>query len=190
MGQLSFFSAGARPAAPEDLEGLLCGPAQVVRRRDAARVSVVVTDGWRVEALLRALAAAGFPGEAADAHEDATTVRTAFDPLLVPLATRWNAGPDKRPPHNLVLDGPRLRWWALAAGRHDALGYVLGLGPQDASAWPGVGAALARSGLPATFLGPRADGPAYRLTGQRRLARFAELVGDRPDGAPDDAWPS
>ena len=32
-------------------------------------------------------------------------------------------------------------------------------------------------------------GPAYRITGRRRLARLAELVGERPSAAPSDAWP-
>jgi len=34
------------------------------------------------------------------------------------------------------------------------------------------------------------SGPAYRITGRRRLARLAELVGDRPPAAPADAWPN
>ncbi len=51
-GQLSFFSAGTRPAGPDDLEGLLCGPGQVVRSDGAARVSVIVHDEWRVGLLL------------------------------------------------------------------------------------------------------------------------------------------
>lgn len=32
-------------------------------------------------------------------------------------------------------------------------------------------------------------GPAYRITGRRRLAKLAELVGERPTAAPPDAWP-
>jgi hypothetical protein len=33
------------------------------------------------------------------------------------------------------------------------------------------------------------SGPAYRIAGRRRLARLAELVGERPTAAPPDAWP-
>ena len=33
-------------------------------------------------------------------------------------------------------------------------------------------------------------GPAYRITGRRRLARLAELVGERPPAAPPEAWPT
>ena len=44
-------------------------------------------------------------------------------------------------------------------------------------------------GLPATLLGPRAGGPAYRIVGRRRLGRLVELVGDPPVEAPAGAWP-
>ncbi len=189
MSQLSFFSAGTRPVAPDDLDGLLCGPGQVVRRDAGARVSVVVAAGWRVEALARALDELDLAPEQGPAPGGAVSVRTAFDARLGELGTRWGSGSTKRTPPDLELDGPRLRWWAIAAGRADAQGYVLGLGPQDDEAWSGVGAALARAGLRATLLGPRADGPAYRVTGQRRIARLLELVGDPPAEAPDGAWP-
>ncbi|WP_249713946.1 hypothetical protein [Rhizomonospora bruguierae] len=33
-------------------------------------------------------------------------------------------------------------------------------------------------------------GPAYRITGRRRLTRLAELVGERPAAAPAHAWPA
>ena len=188
-GQLSFFSAGARPADVGDLEGLLCGPGQVVTQAGTARISVIVHDSWRVHALLDAMDALGLEGGTADAHgEGGTTVRTPFDPRLAPLAARWSGGGSKRAPADLSLDGPRLRWWAIAAGRHDPLGYSLHLGEQDEAVWPAVGAALVRAGLAAAQIGPRADGPAYRITGQRRLARLRELIGERPDGAPPDAW--
>lgn len=36
----------------------------------------------------------------------------------------------------------------------------------------------------------RISGPAYRITGRRRLARLAELVGECPPAAPADAWPA
>jgi hypothetical protein len=188
-GQLSFFSAGARPAAVGDLEGLLCGPGQVVTQGLTARISVVVRDEWRIDALLAALAALELDGDTVDATEEGgTAVRTPFDERLVPLAARWSGAGAKRAPADLSLDGPRLRWWSIAAGRNDNQGYVLMLGPHDELVWPAVGAALVRAGLPAAQIGPRADGPAYRLIGQRRLARLRELVGDRPAGVPEDAW--
>jgi hypothetical protein len=36
---------------------------------------------------------------------------------------------------------------------------------------------------------PTITGPAFRITGRRRLARLAELVGERPAAAPPAAWP-
>lgn len=187
--QLSFFSAGARPAGVDDLEGLLCGPGQVVRQGDAARVSVIVREPWRVEALAEPLRALGFDATTADAHEEGgTAVQTPFDERLLPLALRWSGGGTKRAPLDLVLDGAKLRWWAVAAGHHDPQGYVLKLGEQDEEVWPAVGAALVRAGLPAAQIGPRADGPAYRITGVRRLARLRELIGDGPAAAPPGAW--
>lgn len=187
---MSFFSAGARPADVGDLEGLLCGPGQVVRQGDMARISVIVHEDWRVHALLDALDALGLEGGTADAHEEGgTAVRTPFAPHLTPLAARWSGAGSKRAPADLALDGPRLRWWAIGAGHGDPLGYLLRLGEQDEAVWPAVGAALVRAGLAAAQVGPRADGPAYRITGQRRLTRLRELVGERPEGVPDDAWP-
>jgi hypothetical protein len=45
--------------------------------------------------------------------------------------------------------------------------------------------------LPVTAPEPAViTGPAYRITGRRRLARLAELVGDRPPAAPPEAWPA
>jgi hypothetical protein len=186
--QMSFFSASARPLRPDDAEGLLCGPGQVVRRPDAARVSVVVADAWRVAPLVDALHAAGVAAEAAPAHEAEMAVRTAFEPGLIALADAWQRAGAKRAPANLTLDGPRLRFWALAAGRRDNVGYVLGLAPTDEAVWPAVGGALSAAGLAAVFVGPRADGPAYRITGARRLDRFRELIGDRPEGVPARGW--
>jgi len=187
--QLSFYSAGARPAGVDDLEGLLCGPGQVVRQGDAARVSVIVREPWRIGALTAALGALSLDATTADAHEEGgTAVQTPFDERLLPLALRWSGGGAKRAPLDLLLDGPRLRWWAIAAGHLDPQGYVLKLGEQDEDVWPAVGAALVRAGLPAAQIGPRADGPAYRITGIRRLARLRELVGERPLDVPEDAW--
>jgi hypothetical protein len=189
-GQLSFFSAEALPPSVHDLEGLLAGPGQIVRRGDRARVSVVVEPGWRVEALVDAMGVVGLEADVAPSGESRTAVRTMFIPALLPLATRWTSGALKLPPPGLHLDGPRLRWWALAAGRTEPAGYALGLGQSDEPAWPGIGAALAAAGVPGTFVGPRAEGPAYRVVGRRRMARLRELVGPPPTGAPAEAWPA
>jgi len=93
------------------------------------------------------------------------------------------------PPPGWSLDGGRLRWWCLAAGTAAPGMYTLALGASDEPAWGAVGAALAGAGITGVLVGPRADGPAYRIVGQRRLARLRELVGGAPPGVPEDAWP-
>lgn len=187
-GQLSFYSAAARAARPDDVEGLLCGPGQIVRQGPLARVSVVV-DAHRAESLATELRATGLAADIAPAPGGRPSVRTAFDPVLVAVADAWSGAGGKRAPAGLTLDGPRLRLWALAAGGQQPGGYLLALGQHDDAVWPAVGAALAAAGLAALFVGPRADGPGYRITGVRRMERLRELVGDRPDGVSSDGWP-
>ncbi len=187
-GQLSFLTAGVRPPEVDDLEGILAGPGQAVRRRDTARLSVRVDAGWRADALIAACAERDLAAQRADDHGD-LVVRTPFSPRLLPVAQRWLRGAVKRPPVGFSLDGARLRLWALAAGSAGPAGYLLHLGPSDPGVWPQVGAALAAAGIPAVFVGPRADGPGYRVVGRRRLARLSELVGEPPAGGTDE-WPT
>jgi hypothetical protein len=200
--QLSLLAADVAPPCVDDLEGLLCGPGHIVRgsgeTAGRARISVLVDEPWRVAALearlseldmLEASRPAAIP-----ARPDAVSVRTRFDSRLVPLADRWTRGATLVAPAPLRLDGSRLWWWAVAAGSPDPAGegggFRLRLAPSAPQRWPAVGAALAESGLPGIFLGPRADGPAYRLVGARRLSRLADLVGLPPTGAPASEWPS
>ena len=198
-GQLSFFSAGSQDPRPEDLAGVLCGPGQIVRRGSAARISVVLTEIWRVRALVEEFARRGLDGDVVTAGPadgwlavDATahSVRTPFASPLMGLGLEWgSSGGGKVPPPRLVIDGPTLRLWYLVAGRPWETGYVLGLGEHDDACWEPVGGALAQAGLPAAFVGPRGAGPAYRIIGARRIRRLGELVGDPPEGAPEGIWP-
>jgi hypothetical protein len=190
-GQLSFLTAGTRPPALDDLDGLLLGVAQVVRLGGTARLSVLVEQSWRVEELLAAYGDRELRGEAVP-DEDAglVSVRTSFTRALLPLAERWVRGAVKSVPARLALDGPRLRLWAIGAGQRDGHGYLLRLSPHDPAVWEPAGAAMAGVGLAATFLGARAGGPAYRITGRRRSARLREYVGEPPDGAGPDDWPA
>ena len=189
-GQLSFLTAGVRPPAVDDLEGLLLGVAQVVRLGGTARLSVLVEDPWRVEQLLAAYGERGLRGEPAPGEDEGvTSVRTPFSRTLGPVAQRWVRGAVKAVPAGFVLDGSRLRMWAIGAGRRDDHGYLLRLSPHDEQVWPAAGAALAWVGLAGTFVGPRAGGPAYRITGRRRMVRLGEYVGERPGAAPPDHWP-
>jgi hypothetical protein len=190
MSQLSLFSAAAREPQIADLEGLLAGPGQVVRRGSAARISVVVAHGWRVDVLVAELAGLGLEAELEDAEPGSVTVRTPWVEALREVGDAWTRGAVKIPPAGWALDGARLRWWCLAAGSAQPTMYTLALGPNDEPAWLAVGAALAAAGIPGVLVGPRADGPAYRIVGQRRLARLRELVGDAPDGVPTEAWPA
>jgi hypothetical protein len=191
-GQLSFFGLEARPPAAGDLEGLLVGAGQVVRLGGTARVSVVVEDAWRVRVLLaefqqRGLAATWEPATV----EGHFGVRTAFSSALAPISAAWLKGASKRAPVDLALDGRRLRLWLAAAGSPDGpAAYTMRLDPHDEPSWGVVGSALVNIGLAAALLGPRAGGPAFRIVGRRRLSRLAEMVGDPPAEAPDNAWPT
>jgi hypothetical protein len=194
MSQMSLFSAGAREPRVADLDGLLAGRGQVVRRGNSARISVVVTDQWRVDALVAEMAALGLDAELDTTESDGTTVRTPWLPELREVADGWSRGAVKLPPAGWVIDGGRMRWWCLSAGSGPAADqppmYTLALGASDEPAWSAVGAALAGAGVPGVLVGPRADGPAYRIVGQRRLARLRELVGDPPAGVPHNGWPA
>jgi hypothetical protein len=187
--QLSFFTAGEQAPDVGDVEGLLAGPGQVVTHADEARVSVVADADWRAAELLEAFAVRGLGGSRTVTVDGHGAVRTDFRPELLPLARAWARGAVKAPPGGFTLDGPRLRLWTVAAGRADDHGYVLPLGEGDHASWEAVGAALAGAGLAATLIGPRAGGPAYRITSRRRLLRLAELVGEPPAGADRAEWP-
>jgi hypothetical protein len=189
-GQLSFLTAGVRPTAVDDLEGLLLGVAQVVRLGGTARLSVLVEPSWRVDGLLAAYAERDLRGESVPAEEGMVSVRTPFSRTLLPLAERWVRGAVKAVPSRFALDGSRLRLWAVGAGRRDEHGYLLRLSPHDPAVWEPAGAALAGLGLAGTFVGPRADGPAYRVTGRRRTTRLREYVGEPPAGAAVADWPT
>ncbi|PRY29438.1 hypothetical protein CLV70_106156 [Pseudosporangium ferrugineum] len=106
-------------------------------------------------------------------------VRTAYSSRLNGLARTWPP-----PGGRLFLNGPRLRLWVAAAGAPHPQGYALGLDP-DGSLDTAADEALTRVGLPGVIQA----GPAYVIAGRRRLARLAELVGERPAAAPGRLWP-
>jgi hypothetical protein len=190
VSQLSLFGAASRDPALADLEGLLAGNGQLVRRGDAARLSVVVEEQWRVDVLVAQLAERYGMTADVSAAEAGTAVGTPWLSELRPIADAWSRGAVKHPPAGWELDGPRLRWWCVGAGHCIAGMYIFALGPNDEQAWLAIGSALAAAGVPGALVGPRADGPAYRVVGRRRLARLLELVGDRPAGVPEDGWPT
>lgn len=191
MGQLSFFSAEARQPRVVDLAGLLCGPGQAVGfgRGTAARLSAVLAEGSRAKLLVRACAERGVEAEFAHTDEGHALVRTAFRSDLSGLARDWLRGAVKSVPSGFIPDGGALRIWALAAGQPVPGGYLLGLDPHAPETYDALADALAQAGLPARLLGSRGGGPALRVTGRRRVARLAELVGPAPAGAVARTWP-
>lgn len=188
--QLPLFGVASVEPSPDDLAGLLGGPGQIVRMGGTARVSVTVTEAWRVHVLIAELALRGLKPSWVNTVEDRVEVRTAYVTTLAPMARRWLFGTAKRLPVGFHLNGAGLRLWVAAAGSPEPHGYLLRLGPQDSACWEPVGGALVAVGLPADLLDPVGDtGPAYRIAGQRPVARLAELVGDRPAAAPVAMWP-
>jgi hypothetical protein len=189
VSQLSLFSADARPAGTDDLAGLLCGPGQVVRfgAGDTARLSVVLPDPTRADALVALCAAAGVGVSPVRTENGATAVRTAFRRDLADLARAWTRGAAKAVPPGMQLDGGVLRLWALAAGWADERGgYLLALDPHAPQTHQPLVAAATRAGLPPARVG---RGTALRISGTRRMQRLVELVGPAPPGIPAGAWP-
>ncbi|MFY1618915.1 hypothetical protein [Micromonospora sp. WMMD736] len=188
--QLVFFGADAAEPAIADLAGLLAGPGEVVRMGGTARLAVRVDAAWRVHVLVAELALRGLAASWEPTEDQRHAVRTSYTRLLKPLAVAWLDGPAKRPPAAFHLTGRRLRLWLAAAGTPEPpSGFLLRLGADDQRSWDAIGAALAAAGLAGTLLGPDEGGPAYLITGRRRLARLAELVGAPPPAAPTNAWP-
>ena len=190
MAQLSFYSAEANAPALEDLAGLLCCQGQVVSfGGTAARLSVVLDEPWRAEAVVSACAERGVSTELTASDQDLPLVRTAFRADLVGLLVDWTRSGRKAVPAGLALDGAMLRLWVMAAGRYTDGGFRLALDPRAPDTHEPLGGALARCGLAATMLGVRGGGPALRISGQRRLNRLAELVGAPPVETPEGEWP-
>lgn len=187
--QLQLFASDGADLTVDDLGGLLLGPGHIVQRDGRARISVLVDDVWRAEALVGEFAARGLAGEFKLSRDDTAklVVRTPFHDDLLRVAMLWAPGLGRGNP--IRVRGASLRLWAIAAGHAVEQAYQLGLSPTDDSRWERSGAALASIGLTGVLVGPRAGGPAYRITSLRRLGRLRMLVGERPEGAPEHAWP-
>jgi len=213
VSQLSLFSAGARPPRPGDLAGLLCGPGQIVRfgSGDTARLSVVLADPRRAPVVVAACAAVGIDAEQAVTESGASVVRTAFRRDLVGLAQAWTLGRGeeagacrrteaeepappasslretvKTVPPGMLLDGPVLRVWMVAAGIWDGHGVDLLLDSHAPQTHLALIAAATRAGISPARSG---RGTALRITGGRRIRRLIELLGPAPAGVAPDEWP-
>ncbi|MFF0149945.1 hypothetical protein [Micromonospora sp. NPDC005203] len=188
--QLVFFGAEAAEPTIADLAGLLAGPGEVVRMGGTARLSVQVDAAWRVHVLVAELASRGLAASWEPTEGERHAVRTSYTRVLKPLAAAWLHGTAKRPPATFHLTGRRLRLWLAAAGTPEPPdGFLLRLGADDQECWEPIGVVLAAAGLAGSLLSPVAGGPAYLITGRRRLDRLAELVGGPPPAAPATAWP-
>jgi hypothetical protein len=194
VSQLSFFSAESVPPAVADLTGILAAPGQVVLvgqgAGQAARLSVVVDQLWRAQALAEMIAEAGLQPEIGRTDENTPLVRTAIDRRLVSIALAWTRGAVKTVPPQW-LPGPReLRAWTLAAGTPEADRYLLGLDPHAPDTHSALASAMMRVGIAPTLIGTRGARPALRISGRRRLSRLVENVGEPPgDTDAFQQWP-
>ena len=242
--QFSLFGAAAAAPTREDLDGIVLAGGQWVRAQpDHALLSILVDRRWRSAALAAELALRDEPAElveVGDAGEFSglISVRTALRRELLPAAQRWTRGARLVPPADLALTAGGLRLWAIATGRRDDSGYLLGTPSVDSSVHRAAGAQLAALGLAAVGVAahrpPDATGDhraqrgakpvdnttaehraqrgakpvdntraehrsddvarsatrgGWRLTGIKRIRRFAELLGEPPVGAGVD-WPT
>lgn len=192
---ISFFSAEATGPGLADLAGLLCCHGQITGfGRTAARLSVVVEEPWRAHVLARELRRRGSDAQVTAAECGRPQVRTSFRVDLLPLALRWLregcAGDDsgKAVPDGFRLSGAMLRMWALAGGHQGPQGYLLDVDPLAPDMHERLVEALTPLGVPAKLLGPKAELPAVRVSGRRRLEVLLELIGEPPPGA-EPAWP-
>jgi hypothetical protein len=215
--QFSLFGSEAGELVLADLDGVLLGGGHWVGTAAGARLSVVVADRWRFDALDDAFAALGIAahdparedegpdgdgpdddGASGDPHQP-HVARTRITPALRPLEARWRRGATIAPPDDLVLSAAGLRLWAVTSGDTDDVGYVLRTPHVPDAAGPAgrlhriAGALLARTGIAAVELSGRGTapgaGPGWRVTSARRLRRLAELIGPPPPGA-EGHWPT
>jgi hypothetical protein len=188
MTQFSLFGAAAAEPALSDLDGILLAGGHWVRSAGRARLSVVVADDWRAAALADEFAQRGVgAADAIVAAEGGLGVRTDFSPDLVEAAARWTRGANEGPPPGFALSAGGLRLWAIAAGRPDEAGYLLGTAEPDDPVHLSGGAQLSRRGLAAVSISYR-GGPGWRVTSAKRVRRLIELLGAAPPGG-ENAWP-
>lgn len=185
--QFSLFGAAAAEPDLADLGGVLLAGGHWVRSAGHARLSIVVADRWRADALAAEFAARSCPDdEPVVPAEDGWSARTGFTATLADEAARWTRGANEGAPPDFALTAGGLRLWTIATGRADEGGFLLGTARADTTLHLAAGAQLSRLGLAAVSIGVR-GGPGWRLTSAKRLRRFTELVGPAPEAA--TTWP-
>ena len=190
VGQLAFFSAETDRPAFDDLAGLLAAHGQSVRSASGTRVSIVVAETWRADAVADEMRACGLDAEVTVSEEGTPLARTAATHDLDALHRAWSAGAVKAMPAGWMPAPRALRLWVLAAGRRDADRYLLGLDPHATESHAALATALMRVGIAPTLVGTRGHHPALRMTGRRRLARLVEYVGMAPGADANAQWPA
>jgi hypothetical protein len=195
LTQFSLFGAAVTPPTLGDLDGVLLAGGWWVRSDSGARLSVIVSERWRADALVEEFHIRGVGCGAADPSvvpaENGLAVRTGFNAELLPYAQMWTRGANQGPPPSFVLGAGGLRLWCLAAGRNDDVGYLLATAEPDGSTHTAAGAQLARFGVPAVSVShPRGthSGPGWRVSSTKRMRRLTELVGPEPAHCEGD-WP-
>jgi hypothetical protein len=198
VSQLSLFSADLTPPQLSDLGGLLAAHGQIVTGVGGVRLSILLADSWRAEALLRECRVRDVRAEVIAGADRvvgadpiaATVFRSQFSELLAGLAQEWTRGAVKAVPAGLTLTPGLLRCWTIAAGRPADIGFLLGLDPHAPDTYEPLAAVCAAAGLAGSLLGVRGGGPAVRIVGYRRCARLAEMIGTPPPEAPRGAFPA
>jgi hypothetical protein len=186
--QFSLFGAAAAEPSIADLDGVLLGGGHWVNSADGARLSVVVADRWRADALAEAFVVLAVADQDIVVRaEGGYGVRTGFRPELAASAARWRRGAVDGPPPDFVLTSGGLRLWAVAVGTRDDAGYLLATAEPDDPMHLAAGAQLSRMGLAAVSVGQR-GGPGWRVTSVKRIRRLVELLGPPPQGG-ESAWP-
>jgi len=186
--QFSLFGAAAATPSLADLDGVLLAGGLWVRSGAGARLSVVVADRWRADALAAAFAERGVgSSDAVVDAEDGFGVRTGFSPDLAAAATRWTRGANQNPPDDFNLSAGGLRLWAIATGQPDEVGYLFGTASADDAIHLAGGAQLSRLGVAAASIAQR-GGPGWRVTSMKRIRRLVELLGEPPLGG-EGSWP-
>lgn len=187
--QFSLFGAAAARPVLDDLDGVLLAGGHWARIGGTARLSIVVADAWRAEALAEEFAErkVADSGRGRDSAQGGWVARTSFSAALAPHAARWTRGANEGPPRGLELTPGGLRLWAIATGHSDDAGFLLATAEAGNAIHVIAGAQLSRLGLAAVSLTQR-PGPGWRVTSTKRLRRLAELLGEPPPGALHD-WP-
>ncbi|MFT3660899.1 MAG: hypothetical protein QM809_05740 [Gordonia sp. (in: high G+C Gram-positive bacteria)] len=191
MSQFSLFSAETEDPAINDMAGLLAAPGQSLHTPFGARISVVVADRWRAEAICAEIVPTGIEAEVTESEEGSPLARTEANPRLTALHRRWSAGAVKTVPEQWTPSPRSLRLWVLAAGRPEGPHYVLDLDPHAPDTHAPLSTALIRVGIAPTLVGAKGRQPSLRITGRRRQARLLEMIGVPPeDPAAVAEWPS